>query len=192
VMGLFAIALGVVMLWRAPAVPAGPGPTATAPDANRRKACDLFIAAPMAGFGNDEAGLKKAVELVIGAQQAMERLSGIESVHSPAFTRPNRDKFESAATAFNVELDSLRGAKRYLLILPELPAQTSVLMTIGAAITLNIPCAILAKAGTEVPYLLQGAVDSKRAQVRLERYSDLKDIENIIAKEGLRLFGEDP
>jgi len=151
---------------------------------------DVFIAAPMAGFGADEAGRKAAVELVRGVEVALRQLEHIRIVYTPLLARPESLQYETPATAFEAELAALRGAKRYVLILPEsMPAGTSVLVTTGIAIARNIPTLILREGGRELPFLLEGAVQSRDVKVHCHPYTNLPGIQRLIQNNGLRLFG---
>lgn len=151
---------------------------------------DVFIAAPMAGFGADEAGRKAAVDIVNQTQAALQRL-GLQRVYTPVLARPEATKYETPSTGFDVEWEALRSAKRYLLILPTImPAGTSVLVTAGIAVALGVPTVVFARKGAPLPYLIQGAVESKQVKVRLFEYLDFKEIEQTIINDGLRLFGE--
>jgi hypothetical protein len=150
---------------------------------------DVFLAAPMAGFGSNEADRTTMNVLVGQVNAALGRQAGVKSVHTPILTRPDTKQFEDPAVGFAVELEALRSAKRYLLLLPEvIPAGTSVLMTAGMAIALDIPSVIFAKTNSSLPYLLEGAVESKKANVHLHRYTDFSDIDRLIINNGLRLF----
>jgi hypothetical protein len=167
-LGLGVIALGVVLLLRGTR------------GSSRRLRHDVYIAAPMAGFGSDEAGRKAAVDLVNRAQGAMQRL-GLQNVYTPVLARPESTNYEKPSTGFDVEWEALRSSKRYLLILPpEMPAGTSVLVTAGIAIALGVPTVVL----------IEGAVGSKQVKVRLHEYVEVRGIEEMIANDGLRLFGE--
>jgi hypothetical protein len=153
---------------------------------------DIFIAAPMAGFEGDEAGRIAAVDLVRCVEVALRQLPGIKDVYTPILARPEASQYETPATAFDIELKALSGAKRYVLILPKaLPAGTSVLVTAGMAIGLKIPSVILAHEDQHLPYLLDGAVQSRNVNVHLYRYANLERIKHIIQNDGLRLFGEE-
>jgi hypothetical protein len=172
------IALGVVLLRR--------GKT----DSSRAPRHDVFIAAPMAGFGTDEAGRKAAVDIVNRTQAALQRI-GLQQVYTPVLARPEPPKYETPSTGFDVEWDALRSSKRYLLILPAImPAGTSVLVTAGVAVALGVPTVVFARKDAPLPYLIQGAVESKRVNVRLREYLDIDGIEQTITNDGLRLFGE--
>ena len=84
----------------------------------------------------------------------------------------------------------MMGSKRYLLLLPvNFPPQTSVLMTVGMAVALKIPCAIFAEKDAKIPYLVEGAIASKDVTARLTRYADINDIEKCVENNGLHLFG---
>ncbi|HME20005.1 MAG TPA: hypothetical protein VKI44_01335 [Acetobacteraceae bacterium] len=190
VVGGFAVIVGLVLLRRAPPPTPAPTPT-TRPRPTPRH--DVYIAAPMAGFGTDEAGRNAAVELVNAVQAALRRL-GIEDVYTPVLARPDAPSYESPGTGFDVEWEALQSARRYLLILPPtMPAGTSVLMTAGAAIALGIPCVILShESRSALPYMLEGAVQSRQVNVRLHPYRDIDSIELLIRNDGLRLFGQEP
>lgn len=150
---------------------------------------EIYIAAPMAGFDADEAGRQAAVDLVKRAEAAFDRL-GVKNIYTPVLSRPDRDKYETPQTGFDVEWEALRSTKRYLLILPPtLPAQTSVLVTAGVAIALSVPSVVLAQEGAPVPYLVEGATGSNHA--RLHRYKNFHAIEHMIENDGLHLFGEE-
>jgi hypothetical protein len=185
VLGLLAIVLGLLMLrWK---------PRLAPRDNKTGRQYDVFIAVPMAGFGTDELGRKAAVDLIRSVESALLKLPGVSSVHAPALVRPEADSYETPATAFDVEQQVLQNTKRYLLILPPtIPPATSVLITAGMAIALDIPSAIFAPEGKSLPYLLDGAVQSKLANIRLHRYTSTKGLEQLIVNDGLRLFGQEP
>lgn len=181
VAGIAAIGLGLYLLRSLPA-------SGTA--AQRTGRHDVFIATPMAGYGDDEAGRKAAVELVNAVQAALRRLPGVSDVYTPVLSRPEAADYETPATAFDLELAALRSAKRYLLILPSaMPAGSSVLVTAGIAIALGVPTAVLAPEGVP-PYLIDGAAQSKQVNLRVHHYQDLADIVRMIENDGLHLFGE--
>lgn len=73
---------------------------------------------------------------------------------------------------------------------PAIPAGTSVLVTAGIAIALDVPAAVFARKDARLPYLIQGAVESKAVKARLHEYIEVSDIEKIITNDGLQLFGE--
>jgi hypothetical protein len=149
----------------------------------------MYIAAPMAGFGSDEAGRIAAVDLVNRTQAALQR-GGLKNVYTPVLARPKADQYQTPSTGFDVEWHALRSSKRYLLILPpSLPAGTSVLVTAGIAIALGVPIVIFAQKGAALPYLIEGAVGSNHA--RLHEYVKVVDIEQMIANDGLSLFGDE-
>jgi hypothetical protein len=180
VAGLAAAVLGGVLMWRKPhaAVPVEPS----------QRPIDVFIAAPMAGFGADDAGRKVAVEIVQTAQAALLRL-GLPNVHAPPLSRPVTDTYESPGTGFNVEAAALSQVKRYLLILPSaMPPGTSVLLTVGMAIALKLPCLVLADKTLTVPFLLEGAAQSKAVNLRLCRYQDAKELAKLIGNDGVKLW----
>src|SRR5205809_845084 len=166
VIGCLAILLGWLLIRRA----SQPSSNGT----RRHDEYDIFLAVPMAGFGVDEVGRKVAVDVVRSVDAALKRLPGVKNIHAPALVRPEVTNYETPSTAFDIELQALKGAKRYLLLLPPvIPATTSVLVTAGIAIGLNIPSVILAHETLELPYLLEGAVQSKQANIRLFRFSDI-------------------
>ncbi len=66
--GMIVLGTGVWQLLRNPAA-AGKG---TRPAGNAKYA--VYIAAPMAGFGDDEAGRKQGTELVSAAQASLQKL----------------------------------------------------------------------------------------------------------------------
>jgi hypothetical protein len=153
---------------------------------------DVFIAAPMAGFGGDDAGRKATVDLIHLAAEALRRQRDVNDVYMPALARPDTANYETPATAFDLELAALKNAKKYMLILPPAAAPgSSVLVTAGIAIRENIPCVIFAPDGQALPYLLEGAAQSKHVNVRLHRYRDPKHLVHLIDTDGLRLFGDD-
>jgi hypothetical protein len=73
-----------------------------------------------------------------------------------------------------------------------MPAGTSVLVTAGIAIGLGIPAVVFAQEKASLPYLIEGAVYSGKVKVRLHKYVNIQGIEQMIANDGLRLFGEEP
>jgi hypothetical protein len=153
---------------------------------------DIFIAAPMAGFGKDEEALKNATAFVLQVQVAVQGLRGITRVHSPPFTHPDRSKFDTPTAAFEEERKALLGSRRYLLILPPVDAPaSSVLLTAGMAIAMDLPCLVLAPANHVLPYLIEGASQSRPVKLRIERYSSIDDVERIVRIDGLKLFGEE-
>jgi len=178
-LGLVVIAIGVVLLVRRPTEPPRP------------LRYEVYIAAPMAGFGSDEAGRKAAVDLVNRVQAALHRL-GLQNVYTPVLSRPESLQYETPSTGFDVEWQAIRSSKRYLLILPpDMPAGTSVLVTAGIAIALGIPTVVFARKNAPLPYLIEGAVESRQVKVRLHEYVDILGIEQMIANDGLRIFGEE-
>jgi hypothetical protein len=175
-------------------LPRGLAPASKEPASLSNRRYDVLIAAPMAGFGDDEDSRKAAVELVRFVETAVKRLPGVQNVHSPVLARPDPVDYENSAGGFDVEMAALGDAKRYLLILPpSIPPGTSVLVTAGIAIALKVPSVILAdKRLGALPYLLDGAVKSKRANVRLYTYEDTDSLATLIRNDGLGLFGEEP
>lgn len=189
VVGALAAILGWLLLRQAKQAtpPPAPAPASAAGPATEN---DVFIAAPMAGFGTDEAGRKAAVELVRGAEAALRQLPGIRTVYTPVLARPDAAEYETPAAAFDAELAALRGAARYLLILPKgMPAGSSVLVTTGIAIARNIPTLILTEEGRDLPFLLDGATESRNVKVYWQEYTDLPSVRRLIQNNGLRLFG---
>jgi len=182
--GGLAIVIGLILLRL--------GPSINSTGIKRVSRYDVYIAAPMAGFGNDDEGRRTAVDLVRCIEGALLRLPDVRNVYTPVAARSQSAQYETPGTAFDTELTALRSAKRYLLVLPgALPAGTSVLVTAGIAIALKLPCAILAHKDLALPYLLDGAVQSRAVQLRQHRYTDAENIEKLFANNGLRLFGSE-
>ena len=180
-MGVLAIGIGLFLRWRDGAPSAG--------EVVRAGRYDVFIASPMAGFGADDTARKAAVDLVRAVDASLRKLD-LQNVYMPMAARPDTEDYETPAAGFDAELAALRGAKRYLLVLPgPMPAGTSVLVTIGIAIALKMPCAVLAPEGVKLPYLLDGAVQSKSVQLLLHRYTSTQNIGQLFTNNGLKLFG---
>ncbi len=181
VSGALAIVIGGLLLWKGQ-------PSLSSGLSNPNASIDIFIAAPMAGFRNSETERDTMNDFVRKVEASLKR-QGVANVHTPILSLPDSKLYEDPAVGLEVELAALRNSKRYLLILPEkIPALTSVLITTGIAIALNLPSVIFAKNGADLPYLLEGAVNDKKVNVQLRHYEDIKDVEQLIAINGLRLF----
>jgi hypothetical protein len=180
-MGLLAVGIGLFLRWRDGAP--------SADETRTSGGCDVYIASPMAGYGADDGARKAAVDLVRTVEVSLRKLT-LQNIYMPMAARPDAKDYETPALGFEAELAALRGAKRYLLVLPgAIPAGTSVLVTAGIAIALKMPCAVLAPKGVNLPYLLDGAVQSKSVQFLLHRYENAEDIKQLFVNNGLKLFG---
>lgn len=183
--GMVVLGIGVWQLLRGPAAVAG---KIAKPAGNAKYA--VFIAAPMAGFGTDEASRKQGTELVGAVQAALQKLLPGESIYAAPLVRPDPKEFETPAIAFNKERDALQASARYVLVVPPVfPAGTSVLMTVGMAIGLDLPGLVLAPENMDLPYLLKGADGSKFVRLKVERYTDLASVHDLFDNNGINVFG---
>jgi hypothetical protein len=186
VVGVIVLGIGVWQLLRDPVAAGKSGK----PASGAKYA--VYIAAPMAGFGNDDAGRKQGTELVSAVQAALQKLLPGQSIYAAPLVRPDPGDFETPGAAFNREREALHASERYVLVVPPVfPAGTSVLMTVGMAIEKDLLCLVLAPQSMNLPYLLQGAKDSKDAKLSVALYTDIASVKHLFDNNGLTLFGGD-
>jgi len=183
VIGLIVFGFGAWQLRRNPAMGGNGGKRGSAKYA-------VFIAAPMAGFGDDAAGRKAGTEFVGSVRTALQKLLPDQFIYAAPLERTDPTVFETPATAFDKEREALHASERYVLVIPPVfPAGTSVLMTVGMAIGLDLRGLVLAPEGTKLPYLLEGADGSKSVKLHVVRYTDLASVRNIFDNNGIKIFG---
>ncbi len=64
-------------------------------------------------------------------------------------------------------------------------------MTVGMAIEKDLLCLVLAPQRMDLPYLLEGAKDSKAAKLSVALYTDIASVKHLFDNNGLTLFGGD-
>lgn len=141
---------------------------------------DVFVSAPMAGFGDDGKAYQRSRSDVLRLIRTLKEHCGARTVFYAGETLPSVRAFEAADLSLDTDLEALRASRCFVLVFPASIA-TSALVEVGVAIGLRKPVVIHVLEGVELPYLLrheQGPGESHGA-VHIYRYANFSDILHV-------------
>jgi nucleoside 2-deoxyribosyltransferase len=142
---------------------------------------DVFLASPMAGFGDNKAYQKDREEMqkVIFALQSC---CGAKEVYYAGAKIESTIVFQANDVAASLDLEMLRRSKLLIMIYPQ-KIVSSVLFEAGFAMSLGKPAIYFVKNLEDLPYLMQKASmlpHQKFPTVRIYTYKTTEDILKIL------------
>jgi hypothetical protein len=115
---------------------------------------DVFIAAPMSALDPSEYAGKRAEVLSVIDRLTNEHGFGNVYFAGAAISRP--EAFTGEAESLRRDVTALRGARLFVLLYPR-KMVTSALVEVGYALALHLPCLLLVRDKSDLPYLLDQA-----------------------------------
>ncbi|HME20006.1 MAG TPA: hypothetical protein VKI44_01340 [Acetobacteraceae bacterium] len=115
---------------------------------------DLFLAAPMSALDESDYATERAGVLAVVEQLGV--LPGFARVYFAGAEIGHPGGFTGEADALRRDLTALRHARLFVLIYPG-KIVTSALVEVGYALALRLPCLLLVRDRSDLPYLLNQA-----------------------------------
>ena len=112
---------------------------------------DIFLASPMSGFPAD-ADYREHRTIVLEAIETLKEC-GARNVYYAGVNAPASGRFVEPAQAMLADVRALQSSSAFVMIYPD-RIVSSVLVEIGIAIALEIPCFVFVRRREDLPYLL--------------------------------------
>ncbi len=138
-----------------------------------RSGYDVFLAAPMSAYSNDRE-YREGRDEVLALIEALKAKFGFREVYFAGQDVASVERFSSNDAALAQDMAALRASRAFCLLYPARLA-SSVLVEVGYAMALGIPCVLLTRRRGDLPFLLIDA--EKRAiegipPIRIVEYGD--------------------
>lgn len=115
---------------------------------------DLFIAAPMSAL--DTAGYAEGRAEVLALMDRLSAVHGFKRIYFAGAAISGPEAFTAGADALHRDVEGLRSSRLFTLLYPT-KIVTSALVEVGYALALQLPCLLLVRDESDLPYLLRQA-----------------------------------
>jgi hypothetical protein len=119
-----------------------------------RPTYDAFIAAPMSSLGDAAYTLERGDVLAI--MERLRTVHGLGSIYFAGAAISGREAFTNEVDALQEDLRALRDSCSFVLVYLS-KIVTSALVEVGYALALRLPCLLLVRDKSDLPYLLNQA-----------------------------------
>lgn len=147
---------------------------------------DVFLAAPMAAFPDNESFVKAKAETM----RIVETLRGPEvnaTVYYAAESIDSVEAFDGVPDVASQDFEQVRRSRWFLMLYPEKLA-SSAIAEAGFALAYSKPSVYFVRSGVKLPYLLDAAVRDKKIDARSVEFKTVDDVIRELKKAKRRLF----